>query len=64
VGEFERQPHDLLLVIALDNCSDVEKNVNSLVLDCLIFVVEQLIQHSENLNRSFILLDLGALFLH
>jgi hypothetical protein len=64
VGEFERQPHDLFLVIALDNCSDVEKNVNSLVLDCLIFVVEQLIQHSENLNRSFILLDLGALFLH
>lgn len=63
-----RQPqgqlHNMLLVIVLYVITDVEENVDGLILYCLVVVVQQLIEHPENLVGRLILLDLRALFLH
>ena len=54
----------MLLVIVLNYSSDVKQNINCFVLNLLVLVVKQLVQHSKYLVGSLILLGLGALFLH
>lgn len=54
----------MLFIIILNYGSDVKQDINCLVLNLLIFVIEQLIKHSEYLVGSFVLLSLCALLLH
>lgn len=64
VGQPQSEFHNMLLVIILNNSSNIEKNINGFVLHLLILVIKQIIKHSENLVGRLILLDLRALFLH
>jgi len=54
----------MLLVIILDNGSNIKKNINGLIFNLFILIIQKLIKHSEDFGGSFILLLLGALFLH
>lgn len=63
VCQLERQLHDVFLVVILNHCANVQQNINGFVFDLLVFIVKQLIQHSEDLVSSLVLFDLGALLL-
>ena len=64
VGQSKSQLHDMLLVIILHDRSNVQKNIDGLILNLLVLVIKQLVKHPENLGRSFILLALSAFLLH
>jgi len=54
----------MLLVIVLDNGSNIKKDIDGLVFNLFILIIQKLIKHPEDFGGGFILFLLGTLFLH
>ena len=54
----------MFLVIVLHHSPNIQKNINGLIFDLLVFVIKELIKHPEYLTSSLVLLSLCALLLH
>ena len=62
--EPQSQSHDMVLVVILNNGSNIQKNFNSSISYSLRSVIEELVQHLEDFFGCHLLLRLGALLLN
>ena len=58
------QSHDMVLVVILNDSSNIQKNFDSSISYSLRSIIQELIQHLEDLFGSHLLLRLGALLLN